>query len=319
MRLEYQILLALGLDLLIGDPRWFPHPVKLIGRSAAGLEPFLRRSFSKPRAAGVAMVLVITSLTGLGTFSLIAGAQRWGARWIHPLAGDIVSILVIYTSLAVRDLIHHSYRVYRCLKDSDLDGARQRVALMVGRDTDRLDEEGVARAAVESVAENMVDGITAPLFFTFLAGPVGAMVYKAINTLDSTFGYKNERYREFGWASARIDDGANYLPARLTAPLVPVAAALLKLKPLDSLRILRRDRKKHPSPNSGFAEAAFAGALGVQLGGLNYYFGCPSAKPVLGDSSVRLSMNHILKANALALATTALATLFLFGLRMALF
>jgi len=320
MRLEYQILLALGLDLLVGDPHWFPHPVKLIGRSAARLEPFFRRSFSKPRSAGIALVLVITSFTGLGTFLLILGA-----RWIHPLAGDIVSILVIYTALAARDLIHHSYRVYWCLKGGDLNGARQKVALMVGRDTDRLDEEGVVRAAVESVAENMVDGITAPLFFAFLAGPVGAMVYKAINTLDSTFGYKNEQYKEFGWASARVDDGANYLPARLTAPLVPIAAALLKLtallklKPFDSLRILRRDRKKHPSPNSGFAEAAFAGALGVQLGGLNYYCGCPSTRPVLGDAIVRPKLNHILKANALALATTALAILFLFGLRMALF
>ncbi|MEW6379072.1 MAG: adenosylcobinamide-phosphate synthase CbiB [bacterium] len=318
MRLEYQIFLALGLDLLVGDPPWFPHPVKLIGRSAAGLEPLFRRSFSKPRTAGIALALVIIFLSGLGTSLLIKTAQ-WGARWIHPLAGDVVSILVIYTSLAARDLIHHSYQVYRCLKAGDLTRARQRVSLMVGRDTDRLDEEGVVRAAVESVAENMVDGITAPLFFTFLAGPAGAMIYKAINTLDSTFGYKNEQYREFGWASARIDDAANYLPARLTAPLVPMAAFLLKLKPFNSLRILRRDRKKHPSPNSGLAEAAFAGALGVQLGGLNYYSGCPSFRPVLGDQTMRLELNHILKANALVLLTTALATLFFIGLRMALF
>jgi adenosylcobinamide-phosphate synthase len=314
MKLEYQILLALGLDLLIGDPPWFPHPVKLIGRSAVRLEPFFRRSFSKPRTSGIALASVIIAFTGLGTFGLLAGAH-----WIHPLAGAIVSILMIYTAMAARDLIHHSYRVYHCLRAGDLMGARRNVSLMVGRDTDRLDEKGIVRAAVESVAENMVDGITAPLFFAVLAGPVGAMIYKAINTLDSTFGYKNERYREFGWASARIDDLANYLPARLTAPFVPMAAALLKLNCLNSFRILRRDRKKHPSPNSGLAEAAFAGALGVPLGGLSYYSGCPSVRPVLGDPVMRLDMHHILKANTLALITTSLATLFLLGLRMVLF
>jgi len=313
--LEYQILLALGLDLLLGDPPWFPHPVKLIGRAALRLEPFFRRFFSPPRLAGTALAVVIISLSGLVTFLIIKGAGL-----IHPLAEDALSVLIIYTALAIRDLIYHSGQVYRCLERGDLARARKRVSLMVGRDTDQLDEKGVVRAAVESVAENIVDGVSAPLFFAVLAGPVGAMIYKAINTLDSTFGYKNECYREFGWASARIDDVANYLPARLTAPLVPVAAFLLGLKPANSFRIMYRDRKKHPSPNSGWAEAAFAGALGVQLGGLNYYGGCPSSRPTLGDADTELKLYHILRANTLAITTAALAAaLFICLRRLAVF
>ena len=147
---------------------------------------------------------------------------------------------------------------------------------IVGRDTDVLDEQGVVRATVESVAENTADGVTAPLLFAFLGGPVGALLYKAVNTLDSTFGYKNERHREFCWCAARLDDLVNYLPARLTAILVPAAAVLTGLSARNSIKILFLDARNHPSPNSGYLEAAMAGALGVQLWGLNYYFGQPS-------------------------------------------
>jgi adenosylcobinamide-phosphate synthase len=158
-----------------------------------------------------------------------------------------------------------------------------------------------------------VDGVTAPIFYALLGGPVGAMVYKAVNTLDSTFGYKNERWLEFGWASARLDDAVNWLPARLTAPLVPAAAALLGLRPLNALRIVLRDRRKHPSPNAGFPEAAVAGALGVQLGGLNYYFGRASERPRIGDPLQPLTRRHIGQANRLMLMTSGLA-LVLFAL-----
>ena len=185
----------------------------------------------------------------------------------------MVSILVIYTTIAARDLARHSMAVLRPLAAGDLVEARRRVALIVGRDTARLDEAGVVRAAVESVAESTVDGVTAPLFFAVVAGPVGAMVYRAINTLDSMFGHQDERYREFGWAAARIDDLANYLPARLTAPLVCLAALLLRQRPRLACAILARDGRKHASPNAGLTEAAMAGALGVQLGGVNYYDG----------------------------------------------
>jgi adenosylcobinamide-phosphate synthase len=204
------------------------------------------------------------------------------------------------------------------LKAGNIEEARGKVSLLVGRDTDILDEAGIVRATVESVAENTVDGVTAPLFFAFLAGPVGAILYKAVNTLDSTFGYKNERYREFGWASARLDDVANYIPARLTAMIIPVAAVILQLSPLNSLRILLRDGKKHPSPNSGLTEAAVAGALKVQLGGLNYYFGQPSMRPTLGDPVKELGKNDILRANALMFVTLILATFIFLAVRFSL-
>lgn len=310
MRLECQILAAVGLDLLIGDPRWLPHPVKLIGWCAMRIEAPFRRTIRNARLAGIAAALVVIVGTAAATSGLICGAA-----WLHPMAGDAVSILLLYTTLAARDLMRHSMDVYRALKWGDLDAARRRVAMIVGRDTDRLDEAGVTRAAVESVAESTVDGVTAPLFFGILGGPVGAMAYKAVNTLDSTFGYKDEQYIEFGWASARIDDVANFIPARLTAPMVPLAASLIGGRPVASARVLLRDGGKHSSPNAGLTEAAMAGALGVQLGGLNTYSGEPLEKPTLGDPIVPLERGQILRANLLMLATYALSGALFFGLR----
>jgi adenosylcobinamide-phosphate synthase len=313
MKLEIQVVIAFGADLLLGDPRWLPHPVKLIGRFAAALEAPLRRAVPNARAAGVIAVAVVLGATGSVTWLALAAAG-----WVHPLARDFVSITLLYLCFAARDLARHSYRVYRALADNDLERARQRVAMLVGRDTDQLDEPEIVRAAIESVAENIVDGVTAPLFFALLAGPVAAMLYKAVNTLDSTFGYKNERYLHFGWASARLDDLVNYLPARLTAPLVSLAAAVLGLDPLGALRIFLRDGRKHPSPNSGLTEAAVAGALRLQLGGLNYYFGRPSERPRMGDPGKPSRPAHILKANALMLATSCLALLLFSAVRVAI-
>jgi adenosylcobinamide-phosphate synthase len=181
---------------------------------------------------------------------------------------------------------------------------------MVGRDTDQLDEEGITRAAVESVAENTVDGVIAPLFFAFLGGPVGALMYKAVNTLDSTFGYRNERYAEFGWASARIDDLANYLPARLAVPFIAAAAIFLDQRPQEALRLSRRDGRKHASPNSGLSEAAMAGALGVRLGGPVLRKGKVDDMPYFGDPVVPLKPDHIRKANALMFISTFLFAAF---------
>jgi adenosylcobinamide-phosphate synthase len=313
MRLELQVLVALALDLLLGDPRWLPHPVKLIGALAARLEPPLRRGLRSARLAGVATVIIVLATTGLVAAGLVYGAAR-----VHPVAGDIVSILLLYSTLAARDLMRHSLAVYRALRAGDLEGARKKVALIVGRDTDQLQEAGVVRATVESVAENIVDGVTAPLFFAVLGGPVLALLYKAVNTLDSTFGYRNERYIQFGWAAARLDDVVNYLPARLTAPLVCLAAALLRLRAGDAWRVFRRDGRRHPSPNSGLTEAAVAGALGVQLGGLSHYAGVPSEKPTLGDPHTPLERRHIGQTNALLLVTTGLATALFLAARLGL-
>ncbi len=289
--LYQHILLALLLDLLLGDPRWLPHPVQGIGWLAQQSEASLRRLIAHQKLAGIFVVLLVVGSTvtvGLGLLK--------GAALLHPLAGDIVAILLLYTCLATRSLHDHALAVYRPLQAGDLAEARQRVGWLVGRDTDQLDEGEITRAAVESVAENTVDGCTAPLLFACLAGPLGALAYKAISTLDSTFGYKNERYLQFGWASARLDDLANLLPARLTALLVIPAALLLRLNPGNAWRIFWRDRHNHPSPNGGQIESAVAGALRIRLGGINSYFGQPSSRPFMGDSLQPLTGRHILQA-----------------------
>jgi adenosylcobinamide-phosphate synthase len=231
------------------------------------------------------------------------------------MAGDVVSVLLMYTCFAARDLAAHSHRVYRALKSGDLPEARRRVAMLVGRDTDRLDETGVTRAAVESVAENLVDGVTAPLFFAVLGGPVAAMLYKAASTLDSTFGYKTDRYLRFGWASARFDDLLNWVPARLTAPLVALTAMVFGLSPAGSWRACRRDARKHDSPNAGWPEAAVAGALGVQLGGVNYYDGEPHDGPRFGDPVRPLERHDIPRTNWLMLATACVGLALFTGAR----
>ena len=233
------------------------------------------------------MVVLTTGLTWL----VCAVATK-----IHPLFGDLVSIILLYTCFAMHDLRYHALQVFRPLVAGDIALARQRIAMLVGRDTATLDESEITRATVESVAENTVDGVTAPLLFAFIAGPAGAMFYKAVNTLDSTFGYKNERYLEFGWAAARFDDLINFLPARLTGILVPLAAYLINLNGAGAWQMFKRDRHNHPSPNGGQTEAAFAGALGVQLGGTNYYAGQVSHRPQMGDAEHCLMAIHIEQA-----------------------
>ena len=309
MPLEFQILAAVAMDLLLGDPRWLPHPVRGIAWLAGRLEGLTRRacpgSPGGQKAAGVVTAALTCTAAGLAVWGLMVLAGLW-----HPWAREAVGVVALYTTIAARDLAGHGMAVYRPLVRGDLAEARRRVGWIVGRDTEGLDEAGVVRAAVESVAESTVDGVTAPLFYAIVFGPVfgpaAAMVYRAVNTLDSTFGYRDERYLHFGWASARIDDAANFLPARLTAPLIALAAALLRQRPGAALRVLFRDGRKHQSPNSGLAEAAMAGALGVQLGGVNYYQGRPLEKPAIGDAVVPLAPAHIRAANALMLAATGL-------------
>jgi adenosylcobinamide-phosphate synthase len=193
--------------------------------------------------------------------------------------------------------------------------AQQKVSFLVGRDTDRLDEAGIIRATVESVAENTVDGVTAPLFFAVLGGPLGAILYKAVSTLDSTFGYKNDRYYDFGWASARLDDLANYIPARLTAVIIPIAALILMQKPISAARIALRDGEKHASPNSGWSEAAFAGALGIQLGGPVTRAGKPSLLPFIGEPIRPLARKDIISASLLMMSTAIISAVVLIGAR----
>lgn len=269
---------ACGLDLLLGDPHRLPHPVIWIGRLINYLETLLVGLFDRRRRTGILLVTSTLLLTGL------AG---WGGLWlatrIHPWLGAAAGLWLAYTTLALRSLHRESRRVVRWVEQGNLDEARRSLALIVGRETGGLDQEGILRACIETVAENTSDGVIAPLFYLFLGGPVLALLYKAVNTLDSMVGYRDDRYRELGWAAARLDDLVNLLPARLTGLLVVIAAVPLGLNGWKALRVLLRDARKPASPNAGFPEAAVAGALGIQLGGPATYFGQRFEKPTLGD------------------------------------
>ncbi len=316
---ELQLLCAIILDLIIGDPRWFPHPVRIIGWFCGCFEPLSRRLFVSKRLAGVATVLAVLTVV----FVLIAILLHLGSL-ISPLLVDGLSIFLLYTSIAARDLIHHSREVFTGLQvegDAGLRAGRKAVAMIVGRDTATLDRAGVIQACVETVAENMVDGVVAPLFYAVLGAIAApflslnplilaaffALGYKAVNTMDSMFGYKNEKYLAFGWAAAKLDDVVNLIPARMSGLLLILAAFLLGLDGPRSGRIFFRDRLRHASPNSGHSEAAVAGALGVQLGGGASYFGQFVVKLTIGDSGRELRENDILLANRLTLAGSALA------------
>ena len=272
------IALALLLDLLVGDPRWLPHPVTMIGRGITLLDQHLRRPWLNLRWAGILMLLTVVGSSAGATWLLLKGMDH-----IHPLVGLIGAGVVSATCLAARSLHVESARVATALTSGDLQGARHYLSLIVGRDTDRLEEPEIWRAVVETVAENTSDGVIAPLFWLTVGGPVAAMAYKAVSTLDSMVGYRNERYLHLGWASARIDDLLNFIPARLTALLIIIAAALTGRSAVSAARITLRDRLKHPSPNSAHPEAAAAGALGVCLGGAASYGGTAAFKERLGD------------------------------------
>ena len=256
------------LDLVFGDPQWLPHPVRGIGKIASASEKFWRNTRLPLRLAGVWFFVTV-----VGTAVILV---RLSPRWAN--------IYWIYSLLACRDLHRQSGLVVRALDGGNIEEARRKLSWIVGRDTADLGEGEIMRAVVETVAENLSDGVIAPLFYLLLAGPPGMAAYKSINTLDSMVGYRNQRYCEFGWASARMDDVANYVPARLTALLVWISAILPNLSIRRSITVTLRDGGKHPSPNAGYPEAAVAGALGVQLGGLNFYAGVPSRKPLLGNA-----------------------------------
>ena len=292
---------AIVLDLTLGDPPYRLHPVRLMGRLALWLENPCRRMVKDEKLAGIlaaTAVIVTSTATAAG---LIRSLQH-----VHPRLGDFGSIALLYTSLASRDLAVHARAVKRALDITDLPAARRAVAHMVGRDTDDLDTTQVVRATVESVAENTVDGVTSPLFYALLGGAPAAVAFKAISTLDSTFGYKSERYLRFGWASARLDDMANYGPARLSVPFVAAAAGILGRKPAEVIRTVREDGRKHASPNSAIAEAAFASALGAQLGGPLYSSGRLVHAPLIGRAERPLQPGTIGAAVQLMYLTLAL-------------
>jgi adenosylcobinamide-phosphate synthase len=295
---------AWGLDLLLGDPRLLPHPVVAIGRGVRSAEDFWPHVLSHRRSAGIALTLSVLALTAAATWGIL-----FLAKAITPVLAMLVTIWLSYTCLATRSLHRESAKVIRALTVGDLTAARLALSWIVSRDTQDLGEEAILRATCETVAENTSDGIIAPLFYLVLGGPILGMTYKAASTLDSMVGYKNDKYLHLGWASARLDDLLNLIPARLTVIFIVLGAPFLGLSAGQALRAAWRDGGKSSSPNAGYPMAAMAGALGVTFGGTATYFGVNVEKPTLGTAGHPLTLVDYHRAIRLMYAVSLMALL----------
>lgn len=284
------------MDILFGDPAWIKHPVVIMGRAISVMERALRKLFPETDrgefAAGLAMAVILP----LAVLAVTGGVCA-AAYMIHPVLCLLIETVWCWQSFSMKGLKTESMNVYRCLADGDLQASRQAVGRIVGRDTAELDETGVTKAAVETVAENFGDGVMSPLIFMIIGGAPLAMFYKSVNTMDSMVGYKNQRYLYFGRAAARLDDFVNYIPARLGGIMWVAGALLSGYDYRNSWKIWRRDRRNHASPNSAQTEAACAGALGIRLAGPAYYFGEYYDKPYIGDAVNDISYEDIKASN----------------------
>ena len=313
MKMACILAAAFLLDCLLGDPHWLPHPICLIGKLISGTEKFMRRMFKKEFLGGILLVIVVVAVSTAVPWALLLLAGM-----IHPWLQTALQVWFCYQILAARSLRTESMRVYTPLKAGDLPLARKYLSWIVGRETDTLDEEGVAKAAVETVAENTSDGVVAPLLFMAIGGAPLGFFYKAINTMDSMVGYKNDKYIRFGRAAARLDDAANFIPARLSALLMILSAFILRFDGKNAWRIYRRDRHNHKSPNSAHTESVCAGTLHIQLAGPAVYFGKLVEKPTIGDRDRATTAEDIRLANRLMYGTSVLAVLLLTGLHLLL-
>lgn len=293
-----------ALDLIIGDPYSFPHPVRFIGKLISFVEKQIRKITSSDKGlkiAGFFLWFVVVGVT-LGSTSIVLRLFEF-----NKIVYFVVNAILIYTTLATKCLKDESTKIYKVLKTGDLEKSRIQLSYIVGRDTTNLSEKEIVRATVETVAENTVDGIIAPLFYGFIGGAPLAMAYKAINTLDSTVGYKNDKYYYLGYASAKIDDVANYIPARLGVILLSLGSLLAGFNFKNALKIGIRDRKNHKSPNCALSEGAIAGALGIQLGGTNVYFGKEVYKPTIGDKSREIEIEDIVRTNEIMYSSSIIS------------
>ena len=306
MMTVWAVLGGFVLDALFGDPAWLPHPVVYMGKAISKLEKFLRPRLPKTPQGELLGGAIVAFCLPVGTF-LLTGLVCWGAARLHPLLGLAVQMFWCGQALAARGLVQESTNVYKELKKPDLPGARKAVSRIVGRDTAELTAEGVTKAAVETVAENASDGVIAPLLYMLIGGAPLALTYKAINTMDSMLGYKNEKYLYFGRVPAKLDDAANYLPSRLAGLLWVAAAAFTHNDAKGAWKIWRRDRRRHASPNSAQTESACAGALGVQLAGPAYYFGQYYPKRTIGDALRPIEPEDILRANRMMYVASSFA------------
>ena len=306
------VLCGFLLDIIAGDPRRLYHPVRIIGKLTEGLERLLRKIFPKTkkgeRAGGAALAILVFLISGAVPAVFLCLCLKI-SRWLC----FAFEIIMCWQIIAVKSLKDESMKVYKALKDESLESARYAVSMIVGRDTGNLSGEGVTKAAVETIAESTSDGITAPLFYMMIGGPVLGWMYKSINTMDSMIGYKNEKYQYFGTWAARADDVLNFIPARLAGLFMVIGSFICGLDGKNAWRILRRDRKNHKSPNSAHTESAMAGALNIQLAGDAYYFGKPVKKPTIGDALRPVEAEDIKRANRL-MYTTSVLSVIIFGL-----
>lgn len=309
--LALPIICGFVLDMLIGDPNWMPHPIRALGRLISGLEKLARRECADCLTLGGVLlgITVLTAACGVSLAVLFVCYRI--ALWLGIC---VESVLCCYL-IAARCLCSESTKVRRALERGDVEGARKAVSMIVGRDTSVLDEKGIIRAAVETVAENTSDGVTAPLMYIGLFGAVGGFFYKAANTMDSMIGYKNERFKKLGRFAARLDDVLNFIPSRLTALIMIMCSFIAGLDGKNAFRIWRRDRLKHASPNSAQTESVCAGALGVRLAGDAYYFGELHHKEFIGDDTRPIESADIRRANRLMYLTSAVTALIFFGVR----
>lgn len=302
------------LDLILGDPYWLFHPIRLIGSLISGLEEKLLNYRSKEAAEtdrdtakelrrGAILVILVVIIT-----AITAAAILLGAYLIHPYLGAAIEAIMTYQILATKCLKVESMKVYKSLETEDIGASRKAVSMIVGRDTNVLDDEGVTKAAIETVAENTSDGIIAPMIYTALGGPILGFVYKAVNTMDSMLGYKNDKYLYFGRAAAKLDDFVNYIPARISAYIMILAACIggRDYSGKNAYRIYKRDNSNHASPNSAQTESACAGALGIQLAGDASYLGKIVKKPYIGDKTREVEHEDIRRVNKLMYLTAGL-------------
>ena len=305
----YILPVAFILDLILGDPDFLPHPIRWMGKAITYLEPIFRRFPAGLLISGVFFALTLILCTWGLTLALITTAKL-----IHPVFSICIEILLIYYSISVRSLEKAATNVYSALVQNRLPDARKKVSLIVGRDVEDLSEAGVTQATVETVAENLVDGVISPLFFAAIGGAPLAMAYKMVNTLDSMIGYKNEKYINFGKAAARIDDIANYIPARISVAIISFAAQILSGKGSRAFKTAVNEGANHSSTNAGYPEAAFAGTLNVKLGGPTKYFGRLIPKPYIGIRFGSTNTNHIKKACDLMILSSLLWVCILCGI-----
>ena len=288
-----ETILGFLLDLIIGDPQNPIHPIRIIGSLCKATEKFFRKVLKKSlKIAGLLTWITVVLIVFLFNYFLLKGAYA-----INNVLGVILSSIMIYFCISTKALKVEGLKGVKYVIQDDIEGARKQLSYIVGRDTKNLDKESILKAVVETVAENMSDGVIAPLFYVGIGGAPLAFLYKAVNTMDSMFGYKNDKYIEFGYFPAKLDDVFNYIPARLSGYFIFMASFSLGLDYKNSFKIYKRDKNNHSSPNSAHPEAAVAGALNVQLGGANYYFGKLVEKPTIGDDIEKIDIYKVNKTN----------------------